>query len=86
MKNYISMFAVTLGVIGILQADVLSGQSVTDRFLSGALDTRMTELGTNLQTKEFMPQWYKTQIDGIRRHCAFTLVTRGVKDTKSCSR
>ena len=78
--------SLTFGVMGIIQADVLPGQSVTDRFLSGALDARLTELGTNKQTGEFFPQWKKTQVEGVRRHCTFTLVARGVKDTKACAR
>lgn len=58
------------------EADTLTGRSVTDDFTSGKLDTRLNDLGTNYQTKEFMPIWYKTQLDGIRLHCARTLHSR----------
>lgn len=86
MKTLLSTLAVTMTVIGIAQADMLSGQSVTDRFLSGALDTRLEELGTNLQTGEKMPQWKMTQLAGVKLHCVRTLVWRGVKDTSICKR
>lgn len=90
MKRFLASItlasSLTLGVIGILQADVLSGQSVTDRYLSGQLDTRLTELGTNLQTGDFFPTWKKTQETGVRLHCVRTLIARGVKNTAQCSR
>lgn len=74
----------TLGLVTIVQADALT--NTTDRFLSGQLDTRIEELGTNKQTAEKMPIWKQTQLNGIIRHCTRTLQARGVTETSSCDR
>lgn len=86
MKLIISTLGITLSVFAIAQADMLTGQSVTDRYITGKLDTRIEELGTNKASGEKMPQWKQTIKDGVARHCRFTLVARGVKDTSSCTR
>lgn len=83
MKHILASAVLTLGVVGILQADLLSGASVTDRYISGALEPRLQELGTNPQTGVFTPQWRKTQEEGVKRHCRFTLLARGVLDTSA---
>lgn len=72
-----SAFAMPMG-----DADTLTGRSITDDFVTGKLDTRLNDLGTNYQTKVFQPIWYKTQLDGIRLHCARTLHSRKVFSEK----
>lgn len=69
-----------LTVMGIAQADVLTGRSITDAYVSGQLEDRLQELGTNKQTGVFEPIWRKRQEDGVKRHCRFTLLYRGVTD------
>lgn len=72
-----------LTVVGIMQADVLTGRSITDAYISGALDSRIEELGMNAQTKEKMPLWKKRQNQGILRHCTFKKLTEK-QSTKEC--
>lgn len=63
-------------------ADTLTGRSVTDAYISGALDSRLTELGTQFQTKEFMPLWFQTQERGLKTHCRRVLTHRGTFNGK----
>jgi hypothetical protein len=72
----------TLGVVGILQADAWT--DTTNRYLSGQLEPRLQELGTNKQTGVFTPMWRKTQEEGVKRHCRNVLLARGVADTSKC--
>jgi hypothetical protein len=71
-----TMAPVSAFAFPIAEADTLTGVSVTDSFVSGKLDTRLNDLGTNLQTKEFQPIWFKTQLEGIRLHCSRTMHSR----------
>ena len=77
MKNLISVLLTgsMLTVMGIAQADMLTGRSITDAYVSGQLDKRIEELGTNLQTQEKMPLWKSRQNKGLFRHCTFKKVT-----------
>lgn len=87
MKHLIASILITgsmLGVIGIIEADVLTGKSVTDAYLSGQLEDRLQELGTNKQTGVFEPLWRKRQEDGVRLHCTRTLLARGAKSAEKC--
>lgn len=83
MKNVISSILISgsmLTVLGIAQADMLTGRSIADAYVSGQLEDRLQELGTNKQTKEFTPLWRATQEDGIRLHCNRVFAARGDKD------
>lgn len=73
-----------LTVMGIAQADVLTGRSITDAYVSGQLEDRLQELGTNKQTGVFEPLWRKRQEDGVRLHCTRTLLARGAKSAEKC--
>lgn len=70
--------SLTFGVVGVLQADAWT--NATDRYMSGQLESRLQELGTNKQTGVFTPQWRLTIEEGVKRHCRFTLAARGTVD------
>lgn len=78
--------SVALGLFGILRADMLTGQSVTDRYISGALDERLEELGTDKITDTKVPEWKQIQEGGVQMHCARTLVARGVPYNPKCGK
>jgi hypothetical protein len=66
----------------IKEADTLTGTSVTDRFISGKLDSRLDELGIDKANNQKMPVWFWTQKDGIRLHCSRVLQSRGTFNAK----
>ncbi len=84
MNRFLSSIFVTLVVIGIAQADIMPGYSVSDAYVSGKLDSRLEELGMNKQTQKKEPQWKLTQNEGILRHCNRTYVAAS-KTIKGCS-
>ena len=58
---------------------------VAARMVSGALDQRLIDLGSNLQTKEFFPIWGRTLKDGVAAYCRFYMKSVA-KDTSKCTR
>lgn len=86
MKNILAAATVTLGLFGILRADMLTGQSVTDRYIAGELDARLEELGTDKITEEKKPEWKLIQEGGVKIHCARTLVARGSGYNPKCGK
>ncbi len=77
--------SMTLGVLGLTQveqADMLTGVSVTDRYVSGQLEPRLDEIGTNKQTGAKMPQWRLTVENGVKRLCRNVNVVRGTSTAK----
>lgn len=55
----------------IVDADILSGESVTARYIDGRLDARIDELGTEKKTGQKQPLWKLRQNEGVYRHCKF---------------
>jgi hypothetical protein len=57
-------------------ADMLTGRSIAAAYISGELDPRIEELGTDAQTGEKKPEKKQTQNGGLKRHCRFLMDSR----------
>lgn len=62
----------------IVQEDAKT--DTTNRYLSGALDPRLTELGTDKVSGFFSAEKEAIQEHGVQRHCYHTLLATG-RDT-----
>lgn len=65
--------------------DYESNTQVAHKYVTGALDQRMIELGQNFQTKEFNVIVGRTQKIGTERYCTFYFRSIG-SDVKGCAR
>lgn len=72
----LSMFAFMF----VVTAD--SWTSTTERYITGQLESRLIELGTNKQSGDYNAQWRAMQEYGVRKHCARTLHAQGKADPK----
>lgn len=86
--------ALTLGIVAALSPlsalafninEYETQTQVATRFVSGNLDARLIEIGSNFMTKEFMPIQASTVKRGVVAYCAFYFRTTG-KNTAQCDR
>jgi hypothetical protein len=74
----------TFAFASILQADALT--NTTDRYISGALDQRLIELGKDKSNGATVISWKEAYLSGVQRHCRFTLAARHAGDVSACDR
>lgn len=90
MKKYLSI----IGIVAALSPSLAFAFNLEEyeastqtaaNYVSGKLDARLIELGSNKETKEFMPIWGRTQKDGVTRYCSFYMKSM-TGDGSKCSR